>query len=35
MVTDAQFQTMGVAVGQAASIRAKLSENVHLHSKGS
>lgn len=26
MVTDAQFETMGVAVGQVATVRAKMSE---------
>lgn len=35
MVTDVQFDTMGVAVGQVATIRAKLGEEkANLHSEG-
>lgn len=35
MVTDAQFEKMGVAVGQVATIRAKLGEeSAKLQSKG-
>ena len=35
MVTDAQFETMGVAVGQVATVRAKLNEeSANLNSKG-
>lgn len=35
MALNAQFETMGMAIGQTASIRAKLSEeDVNLHSKG-
>ena len=35
MVTDVQFETMGVAVGQVATVRAKLSEeSTNLDSKG-
>ncbi|KAK2570226.1 hypothetical protein P5673_005005 [Acropora cervicornis] len=34
MVTDVQFETMGVAVGQVATVRAKLSEeSTNLDSK--
>lgn len=35
MVTDVQFETMGVAVGQVATIKAKLREDsTSLDSKG-
>ncbi len=35
MVTDVQFEAMGVAVGQIATIRAKLGEEkANLHSEG-
>ena len=35
MVTDVQFETMGVAIGQVATVRAKLSEeSKNLDSKG-
>lgn len=35
MVTDGQFETMGVAVGQVATIKAKLCEHsTSLDSKG-
>ena len=35
MVTDSQFETMGVAIGQVATVRAKLSEeSANLNSEG-
>lgn len=35
MVTDAQFETIGVAIGQVATVRAKLSEeSANLNSEG-
>ena len=35
MALNAQFETMGMAIGQTASTRVKLSEeDVNLHSKG-